>query len=59
MSPSVKVGSGVAPASSSISRAAVLGALDVGLVERVDADDPAGDGGGVLPQQQLGAQRAR
>ena len=39
------------------SRAACLGALDVGLVERVDADDPAGDGGGVLPQQQLRAQR--
>ena len=34
-----------------------LGALDVGLVERVDPDQPAGDGGGVLPQQHLGAER--
>ena len=33
-----------------------LGALDVGLVERVDADHPAGDRGGVLPEQHLRAQ---
>ena len=51
--------SGEEPPPSSISRAACLGALDVGLVERVDPDHPAGDGGGVLPQQHLRAERAR
>ena len=36
----------------------LLGALDVGLVERVDAEEASGGGGGDLPQQQLGAERA-
>ena len=36
----------------------LLGALDVGLVERVDAEQAAGDGGGVLPEEQLGAEGA-
>ena len=36
----------------------LLGALDVGLVERVDAQQPAGGSGRDLPQQQLGAQGA-
>ncbi len=35
-----------------------LGALDVGLVEGVDAEQPPGDGRGGLPEDQLRAQRA-
>ena len=35
-----------------------LGALDVGLVEGVDAEQPPGDGRGGLPEHQLRAQRA-
>ena len=36
----------------------LLGALDVGLVEGVDAEQAAGDGRRHLPQEQLGAQGA-
>ena len=34
----------------------LLGLLDVGLVERVDAQDGAGDGGRDLPAHELGAE---
>ena len=34
----------------------LLGFLDVGLVERVDAEDGAGDRGGDLPADELGAE---
>ena len=36
----------------------VLGLLDVGLVERVDAEHPAGDRGRVLPDHELRTERA-
>jgi hypothetical protein len=38
---------------------AVLGLLDVGLVEGVDGEDRAGDGGGELPAVELGAEPLR
>ena len=37
----------------------LLGALDVGLVERVDAEQPAGGGGGHLPQRAAGRRGCR
>ena len=43
---------------SSRPRAADLRALDVGLVERVDAEQPPGDRRRVLPEQHLRAERA-
>ena len=59
MAPSVKAGSEAAPPEA-VEQAAgrLLGALDVGLVERVDAEQPAGDGGRDLPEQQLGTEGA-
>ena len=39
-------------------RGVLLRLRDVGLVERVDAEDVPGDGGGVLPEQELRAERA-
>jgi hypothetical protein len=55
MAPSVKsAGSGLASARFEKSAGGLLCALDVGLVERVDAQDPAGDSRGDLPHQQLG-----
>ena len=57
--PSVNAGVGRLAAAVEQVAGGLLGALDVGLVERVDAEDPAGDGGRVLPQQHLRAERAR
>ena len=56
--PSVKAGSS-AFAACLLEQAAggLLGALDVGLVERVDAQETSGHGGGHLPQEQLRAER--
>ena len=58
--PSVKAGRPSAPPEALSSSAAgrLLGALDVGLVERVDAEQPAGRGGRDLPEQHLRAERA-
>ncbi len=49
----LKSGVGLSPPPPKQVAGGLLGALDIGLVERVDADDAAGDHDGVLPQQHL------
>ena len=53
----MNTGSGVLATALEHVASRLLGALDVGLVERVDPDEPSGDDGGVLPQQHLRAER--